>query len=158
MFTCKKSIVFNVLQINIIHNVHMSKGNIKSLVEQENNLFSEVSDFFELEKPVEISFTAPDLSSLGGLALVSKTEKSCGIINSISRCIEDWRDQNLIVHSIKDMVGQRVMQIACGYEDTDDCDPVQGRERFQTNEKVCENLLPILLQGKVVEKRLVGNR
>ena len=103
----------------------MSKYNIKSLVEQENNLFSEVPDFFDLGKSAEISFTAPDLSSLGGLALVSKAEKSCGIINSISNCIVDWRDQNLIVHSIKDMVGQRVMQISCGYEDADDCDSLR---------------------------------
>jgi Transposase DDE domain group 1 len=104
----------------------MSKVSAKYSVVQGENLFSEVQNFFEVEKSVEISFTAPDLSSLGGLILVSKAEKSCGIINSISRCITDWRNPDLIHHTIRDMVGQRVMQIACGYEDADDCDTLRN--------------------------------
>lgn len=104
----------------------MGKVNAKYSIEQEKNLFSEVPGFFEIEKSVEISFTAPDLSSLGGLALVSKAEKSCGIIRDISNRIFDWRNQDLIQHTINDMVGQRVMQIACGYEDADDCDALRN--------------------------------
>lgn len=122
---CKESAIFIVLIIKLVHIVHMNKVNTKYTVEQENNLFSEVPEFFELKKSVEVSFTAPDLSSLGGLTLVSKAEKSCGIIKGISDCIVDWRDQNLIAHTIKDMVGQRVMQIASGYEDADDCDSLR---------------------------------
>ena len=104
----------------------MGKINAKYSVEQEKNLFSEVPSFFDIEKSVEVSFTAPDLSSIGGLALVSKAEKSCGIIRDITGCIRDWRNPDLIRHSIHDMVGQRVMQIACGYEDADDCDALRG--------------------------------
>lgn len=114
---CKKSINFKVLKIKIMLSVLMSKVNAKYSVEQGKNLFSEVANFFDVEKSVELSFTAPDLSSLGGLALVSKAEKSCGIIRAISQCVEDWRNPDLIRHSIRDMVGQRVMQITCGYED-----------------------------------------
>lgn len=104
----------------------MGKVNAKYSVEQEKNLFSEVPGFFDIDKKVELGFTAPDISSLGGLALVSKAEKSCGIIGDISDCIEDWRNQDLIHHTIKDMVSQRVMQIACGHEDADDCDTLRN--------------------------------
>lgn len=104
----------------------MSKVNAKISSIQEKTLFSEIPGFFDIEKPVEVSFRAPDLSSLGGLALVAKAEKSCGIIRSISACVDDWRRPELICHTIKDMVGQRVMQIACGYEDADDCDALRG--------------------------------
>ena len=36
----------------------MSKINAKYSVEQEKNLFSEVPSFFDIEKSVEVSFTA----------------------------------------------------------------------------------------------------
>ena len=123
---CKKSINFNALKINLIPSVLMSKVNAKYSIGQEKNIFSEVPGFFEVEKNVEVSFTAPDLSSLGGLVLASKAERSCGIIRDISRCIVDWRDPDLIRHTIRDMVGQRIMQIACGYEDADDCDTLRN--------------------------------
>lgn len=104
----------------------MSKINTKYSVEQGKNLFSEAEPFFDIDKPVQVSFTAPDLSSLGGLALVSKAEKACGIIGSLARCVNDWRNPDLIHHSIYEMMRQRVMQIACGYEDADDCDALRS--------------------------------
>ena len=57
--------------------------------------------------------------------MVSKAEKSCGIIKDICSCIDNSRNQNLIDHPIMDMVSLCVMQIASVYEDTDDCDSLR---------------------------------
>lgn len=104
----------------------MCKFTTKLSIDKKKKSFSEIPALFDIEKSVEVSFTAPDMSSLGGLALVAKAEKECGITAGISRCIKDWRNPKLVSHAIKDMVRQRVMQIACGYEDADDCDHLRA--------------------------------
>lgn len=105
----------------------MSKVSTKYSIEQEENLFSSIPEFFELEnRNVEVSFTAPDLSSFGGLMAVAKAEKTLGIVRAFSRCVKDWRDQRFITHTIEGQVRQRVFQIAAGYEDGDDCDALRN--------------------------------
>ena len=71
-------------------------------------------------KKIRINFNAPDLSSNGGLALFQGID--CGLLDQIADCIPDWRTPELIHHTIRNMVRQRVGQIACGYEDANDCD------------------------------------
>jgi hypothetical protein len=100
----------------------MGKSNINISNTQEKKLFSEISGFSGLKKTVQIGFTAPDLSSNGGLLLASKAEKAVGIVSAISNCIKDWRKSNLVDFTIEEMVRQRVYQITAGYEDADDCD------------------------------------
>jgi hypothetical protein len=73
-------------------------------------------------KPVELSFTAPDLSSQGGLLLLREYEQQRGFIDSICGHIEDMRCPWLVQHSYQEMLTQRIFQIASGYEDADDCD------------------------------------
>lgn len=82
---------------------------------------------FELEpvagKKVAVEFTAPDLSSLGGLTLVREYEKSSSrIIDRIESCIKDPRFEPMVVHSQTEMLRQRIYQIIAGFEDADDCD------------------------------------
>ena len=82
---------------------------------------------FELEpvagKKVTVDFSAPELSSLGGLVLVHEYEKaSCSIIERIESCINDPRFEPLVVHSQTEMLRQRIYQIMAGFEDADDCD------------------------------------
>lgn len=103
----------------------MSKISKKLSLRQENCLFSDLPSFMELEKDVQVSFTAPDLSSDGGLLLVAKAEKSTGIVSALSQCVTDWRNPDLIVHTIEDQLCQRVFQIGAGYEDADDCDTLR---------------------------------
>ena len=59
---------------------------------------------FELEpvagKKVTVDFSAPELSSLGGLSLVREYEKSSNrIIERIESCIKDPRLEPMVVHS-----------------------------------------------------------
>ena len=49
-------------------------------------------------------------------------EKQIGIISGIGKCIKDDRDQRYIDHSLKQLLSQRIYQIAAGYEDANDCD------------------------------------
>lgn len=73
-------------------------------------------------KKVEVSFSAPDLSSQGGLLLLREFDSRIGFVNSLSDCLDDKRSPYLIRHSHKEMLTQRIFQIAAGYEDADDCD------------------------------------
>jgi Transposase DDE domain. len=73
-------------------------------------------------KKLSSNFTAPDLSSFGGLLLLRECEKQIGFVSSLSSCIEDSRRSYLVRHSYEEMLLQRIFQIAAGYEDCEDCD------------------------------------
>lgn len=68
------------------------------------------------------SFTSRDVSSYGGLALLSQAEREIHFLQSLSKCINDRRNPSLIHHTMLEMITQRVMQIAAGFEDCDDSD------------------------------------
>jgi hypothetical protein len=89
-------------------------------------------------KKIEVSFTAPDLSSQGGLLLMNEHEQLHGFISKLSNCIEDSRQQLLVQHSYYEMLRQRICQIAAGYEDADDSDFL----RDDSIVKICSGRLP----------------
>lgn len=89
-------------------------------------------------KAAELSFTGSDISSDGGLLLLRECEERVGIIDAIGKCISDDRHQSYVKHSYKELVTQRVMQIAAGYEDADDCDSLRRDDIL----KICSGVLP----------------
>src|SRR6056297_3537416 len=89
-------------------------------------------------KQVELSFTGDQVSSDGGLLLLRELENQLGLINRISNCITDDRDQRYIDHTLKEMIIQRVFQIAAGYEDCNDCNDLRSDMIF----KMCAGQLP----------------
>jgi hypothetical protein len=89
-------------------------------------------------KPVELSFTGDQISSDGGLLLLREVENQLGLIDRISNCITDNRDQRYTDHSIKEMLIQRVFQIAAGYEEGNDCDDLRNDLILKT----CAGRLP----------------
>jgi hypothetical protein len=89
-------------------------------------------------KQVELSFTGDQISSDGGLLLLRELENQLGLIDRISNCITDNRDQRYIDHTIKEMITQRVFQIAAGYEDCNDCNDLRNDMIF----KMCAGRLP----------------
>lgn len=90
------------------------------------------------QKDIEVSFTGSDISSDGGLLLLKECEAQNGIIEAISKCLQDDRNPSYIQHSYKEMIAQRVYQIAAGYEDGDDCDSLRGDNIL----KICSGRLP----------------
>lgn len=87
------------------------------------------SRLFDLQpidnKRVEVSFTASDISSDGGLLLVKEIESQIGIIKAVVSCINDTRHPGYINHSLEEIAAQRVFQIVAGYEDANDCDKLR---------------------------------
>ena len=90
-------------------------------------------------KRVEVSFTASDISSDGGLLLIKNIESKTGIIKALAKCIEDTRHQSYVDHSLEEIATQRVYQIVAGYEDANDCNTL----RDDTILKMSVGRLPI---------------
>ena len=89
-------------------------------------------------KNVELSFTGDRISSDGGLLLLREVNRQIGLIERISDCISDNRDQRYINHSIEELVSQRAYQIAAGYEDCNDSNELRQDQILKT----CVGRLP----------------
>jgi hypothetical protein len=76
-------------------------------------------------KKVVADFEGGVVSSDAGLLLLRETERTVGIINRLTGCISDNRDQRYVYHQIHELMTQRILQIACGYEDADDSDSLR---------------------------------
>ena len=97
----------------------MCKGTTNNRNEQVQTDFF---DLFDVKKKVEVSFTAPDMTNLGGLPVLLRVMRDDDFLLRLSRQIHDWRNPDYITHTMSDLITQRVLQIAAGYEDADDCD------------------------------------
>jgi hypothetical protein len=108
----------------------MSKNTVSSGCDQKNSQESTLKTLFNLsdfnKKSVEVSFKAEQTSSDGGLLLLNEIEKHIGLIGKMADCIYDFRHQGYVDHSIPLMMKQRVMQIAAGYEDANDCNTLRN--------------------------------
>ena len=80
------------------------------------------------KKKVEVKFTMEKTSNDGGLLLLREVEKQIGLIRGLANCIKDERHQSYVEHSTVSMLSQRVMQIAAGYEDANDCNVLKDDE------------------------------
>jgi hypothetical protein len=110
----------------------MRKSNNNSQIqgaESGKNSQATLFNLAELEsKKVEVNFTLRETSSDGGLLLLREVENQIGIISRLSACIEDNRHQSYVKHSYDVMLRQRIMQIAAGYEDANDCNKLKDDE------------------------------
>src|SRR5215218_82047 len=68
---------------------------------------------------VEATFDGGRITSDGGLVWLANIEEELGLCEAISECVPEWRKRKA-QHSLDSLVRQRVMQIACGYEDQND--------------------------------------
>ena len=82
-------------------------------------------------KSVEASFDGGRLTSDGGVLHLRAMDKVLGLIDRLSRCISDSRHASYVNHSLSDLMRQRIFQIACGYEDANDCDSLRGDPAFK---------------------------
>lgn len=89
-------------------------------------------------KKVDVCFEGQDISTDGGCLLLREVESQIGIISDFTNSIVDTRDSRYIDHDISTMLSQRIFQIACGYEDANDCDTLKEDAII----KICSNRLP----------------
>lgn len=82
-------------------------------------------------KKVQADFDAGTLSSDGGVLFLRPLEAQMGIIKRLSQVLVDRRHPSYVDHSYEDLMRQRVFQIACGYEDANDCDFLRHDPAFK---------------------------
>ena len=71
---------------------------------------------------VEASFDGGSITSDAGALLLGSTDRAIGLIDRLAGCFEDHRNGDLIEHTVRTLVGQRVLGLALGYEDLNDHD------------------------------------
>jgi len=69
---------------------------------------------------VEADFSGGHLSSDGGLRLLRQIDEGLGISRTLAACFRDHRDPRFIEHSVRELLAQRLLGVAAGYEDLND--------------------------------------
>lgn len=80
---------------------------------------------------VVAAFDGGMVSSDAGALLLGKADAAISLVDRLAKCFVDARNPNLIEHTVRTLVGQRVFAVALGYEDLNDHDqlrhdPVMG--------------------------------
>jgi hypothetical protein len=81
---------------------------------------------------VELNFDGGNVSSEGGILLLTQIDKKLGFLEKIAPCLPDPRDQAHVTHELLPMLRQRVYGLACGYEDLNDHQHLRHDIAFQT--------------------------
>ena len=84
------------------------------------------------KKRIEVAFDAPQISSDGGLLLLRRAAATTRICDKIAGLLPDSRELGKVQHSRVEQVMQRVLMIACGYEDCNDADSLRHDPLFKT--------------------------
>ena len=72
-----------------------------------------------------------------GVMLIREVEAKIGILCRITEALTDSRHPSYVDHSLADLVIQRVFQMACGYEDANDCNALRTDPGFKA---ACDRL------------------
>jgi hypothetical protein len=92
------------------------------------------------DRPVVAKFDQRQGSSDGGAVLLKAADQRLGLTSALAACLKEERQSGKICHEIEELLTQRVMGIALGYEDANDAarlaaDPVHkllvGRDPIQ---------------------------
>jgi hypothetical protein len=71
---------------------------------------------------IEADFSGGQVSSDGGALLLREVDLRIGLTERLARCFVDHRNPDLIEHSVRELIAQRVYGLALGYEDLNDHD------------------------------------
>ena len=81
---------------------------------------------------IEANFEGGALSSDGGLLLLRQVDRRTGLSKAVADALHDPRNQDLIVHEMRDLVAQRLYALCCGYEDLNDHAALRSDPLMQT--------------------------
>jgi hypothetical protein len=82
-------------------------------------------------KAVRIAFDGGRLTSDAGVLLLADIERRLGIAARLARCIADPRSPERVHHTVPEMIRFRVLMIAAGYPDANDCDSLRSDPAFK---------------------------
>lgn len=104
-------------------------------------------DFYS-QRDLVVRFSDLELSSDAGILLARQAEQKLRVCQGIAECIEEWREQSKIQHSLPQLVSQRVYQIVGGYEDAND----SNRLRHDPIYKIACERLPFAQQNPLASQ------
>lgn len=81
---------------------------------------------------IEANFEGGALSSDGGLMLLRQVDRRIGLSRAVASALHDPRNQDMIVHEMRDLVAQRLYALCCGYEDLNDHAALRNDPLMQT--------------------------
>src|ERR1700747_1729748 len=76
-------------------------------------------------KKITVDFNGGNQSSDAGLLLLREAERKLGVCQRLAAAIPDRRDPDRILHTMHEMLMERVSAIACGYKDANDLDELR---------------------------------
>lgn len=82
-------------------------------------------------KPVHAAFDGGRLTSDAGILVLAEIERRLGIAERLAGCLADPRDPTRIRHSLAEMIRYRMLTIAAGYPDGNDCDALRADPAFK---------------------------
>ncbi len=82
-------------------------------------------------KPVHAAFDGGRLTSDAGVLVLAEIERRLGIAERLARCLADPRDRERVQHTTAEMIRFRVLLIAAGYPDANDCDALRADPAFK---------------------------
>jgi hypothetical protein len=71
------------------------------------------------------------MSSDIGPLLLREVDRQVGLSERLAQAIKDHRHPAYVKHPLRDLLAQRIYQIACGYEDANDADALRHDPLFQ---------------------------
>src|SRR5499426_3204793 len=77
------------------------------------------------DKAVDLDFDGGRLSSDAGLVLLQDPDEQLGLTRALAAVLQDPRDPRRIHFTLHDLLKQRVLQIAAGYEDANDANTLR---------------------------------
>lgn len=83
-------------------------------------------------RKVTIESNGTFITSNAGVLLASRIEKRLRLSERLSAVLRDERDPALVTHTYENQMRQRLLQIACGYEDCNDAGELRLEAAFQT--------------------------
>ena len=76
----------------------------------------------KLSKELVLDFQGGEITSDAGLPLLAAVDKKLSFFDRIAACFKDYRDSKRIEHPTRDLLAQRILALALGYEDLNDHD------------------------------------
>ena len=82
-------------------------------------------------KVVCAAFDGGCLTSDAGVLVLAEVERRLGIAERLAHCLADPRASERVHHTLVEMIRFRMLLIAAGYPDADDCDPLRADPAFR---------------------------
>jgi hypothetical protein len=82
-------------------------------------------------KPVRVTFDGGRLSSDAGVLVLAEIERQLKLAERLARCLTDPRSPERVRHTLAEMIRFRMLLIAAGYPDANDCDALRLDPAFK---------------------------